>query len=601
MPDLRRTLDGGKVSQANLIAFDGSGQVNVEFDRLIAGRMLIQANSGGGKSRALRYLIEQTAGKVQIIVIDPEGEFPSLREKLDMLLAGKGGDVDAHPKTAKVLCRRLMELGASAVIDLYDLPLDQRRSFVRLFLDELMHLPRALWRPLLVVIDEAHVFCPESGSGKSESKDAVISLCTQGRKRGFAAVLATQRIAKLDKDAAAELLNKLIGRTGLDVDVKRAGDELGFGADRRQELKHLQPGEFYAFGPAISRDIVLVRTGAVSTTHPEPGTVAPPPPPAPAKIQQMLMEMQGLQNKAEEEARDFESAMAQVKSLEAELRKARSAAPVDPEELREAEARLAESIQRQDALETECAAATINLATAAQTLARVVTELQSLQEICATYVPADREFMPVLRASQPSPRRDPVQPALADEDAPPFIRDHKRTPEPRKQGDHTGSVSRPEQAILDALASFAAIGLSQMTKSNLAVFSGNSPKSSSFANKLGSLRTAGMIDYPSQGMVGLTHAGHQIARTTDAPATLDGLQEAWLSKLSGPQSRIVRLLIDCYPGPLPREFVAEQIDASPKSSSFANNLGHLRGLGLIDYPSSGQVVATALLFPEGLR
>jgi DNA helicase HerA-like ATPase len=81
----------------------------------------------------------------------------------------------------------------------------------------------------------------------------VITLCTQGRKRGYCAVLATQRLSKLHKDAAAELLNKLIGRTGLDVDVKRAGDELGFDKEQRQTLKTLAPGTFYAYGPAVSQ------------------------------------------------------------------------------------------------------------------------------------------------------------------------------------------------------------------------------------------------------------------------------------------------------------------------------------------------------------
>ena len=38
----------------------------------------------------------------------------------------------------------------------------------------------------------------------------LIELCTQGHKRPFATILATQRIAKLHKDAAADLLNVLI-------------------------------------------------------------------------------------------------------------------------------------------------------------------------------------------------------------------------------------------------------------------------------------------------------------------------------------------------------------------------------------------------------
>jgi DNA helicase HerA-like ATPase len=110
-----------------------------------------------------------------------------------------------------------------------------------------------------VVVDEAHVFCPQVG--EAESAGAVIDLATRGRKRGFCAVLATQRLSKLHKDAAAECNNKLIGRTGLDVDVKRAADELGLGKDRWRELRDLDAGEFFAFGPAISREVVKVKIG----------------------------------------------------------------------------------------------------------------------------------------------------------------------------------------------------------------------------------------------------------------------------------------------------------------------------------------------------
>src|ERR1043166_7357528 len=106
----------------------------------------------------------------------------------------------------------------------------------------------------LVIIDEAHVFAPEKA--ESEAMGPVIDLATRGRKRGYSVVLATQRLPKLAKDAAAECNNKLIGRASQDIDRKRAAEELGF-TTREQilSLRDLEPGEFYAFGPAISRDV----------------------------------------------------------------------------------------------------------------------------------------------------------------------------------------------------------------------------------------------------------------------------------------------------------------------------------------------------------
>lgn len=74
-------------------------------------------------------------------------------------------------------------------------------------------LPKSLERPRIVVVDEAHKVCPEAGKGKAASTEAVITLMSQGRKRGLCGVLVTQRLSKLRKDAAAEAANVLIGKT----------------------------------------------------------------------------------------------------------------------------------------------------------------------------------------------------------------------------------------------------------------------------------------------------------------------------------------------------------------------------------------------------
>lgn len=225
--------------------------IRIDLPTLIDTRLLVQANSGGGKSWLLRRLLEQSHGTVQQFVIDLEGEFATLREKYDYILAAKEGDTLAEPRSAALLAKRLLELHVSAILDLYELSHQERKHFVRLFLTAMINAPKNLWHPCLVMIDEAHVFAPQTG--QSEAMEAVIDLATRGRKRGYCAVLATQRLSKLHKDAVAEMNNKLIGRTGLDIDRKRAAEELGFTAkEDALSLRNLAPGEFYAFGPAIS-------------------------------------------------------------------------------------------------------------------------------------------------------------------------------------------------------------------------------------------------------------------------------------------------------------------------------------------------------------
>src|SRR5262245_51853129 len=139
---------------------------SVNLESLIDTRLLVQANSGGGKSHMIRRLLEQTHGSVQQLVIDLEGEFASLRESFDYVLAANGGDTPADPRSAKLLAERLLELKVSAILDIYELKHHDRVRFVRLFLEALVNAPKALWHPALVIVDEAHVFCPQQGEAE---------------------------------------------------------------------------------------------------------------------------------------------------------------------------------------------------------------------------------------------------------------------------------------------------------------------------------------------------------------------------------------------------------------------------------------------------
>src|SRR5437588_2042652 len=281
--------------------------IGFDLDVLMPSRLLIQADSGGGKSWLLRVLLEQIFGKMQAIAIDPEGEFASLREKFPYVLVGKGGETPADPRSASLLAQRLLELKASAICDLYELKSHLRHTWVKNFLDGLVEAPKNLRTPCLVVVDEAHIFCPEKS--ESEAHGSMIDLCTRGRKRGLCAVFATQRLAMLDKDASSQLQNRLIGPTFEDVNRKRAAEVLGIakGADEREffrEIQLLDPGNFFALGRAISRERVLVHVGQVQTAHPKAFEKhAAAPPPTPDKIKALLPKLSDLPQQAEEKAR----------------------------------------------------------------------------------------------------------------------------------------------------------------------------------------------------------------------------------------------------------------------------------------------------------
>lgn len=537
--------------------FADGGVVSIDLPRLLETRMLIQANSGGGKSWAIRRLLEQTAGHVQQLVIDPEGEFATLREKHDYVIAAPhDGDALAHPRTAQLLARRLLETGVSAILDIYDLKAHERQAFVRIFCEALVNAPKALWQPVLVVLDEAHVFCPEAG--KAESAAAVIDLATRGRKRGYALIAATQRLAKLHKDTAAELLNKLVGRTGLDVDVKRAADELGMTPrEAMEQLRPLSPGDFFAFGPALSLSVRPLKIGAVETTHPKAGqrTLKAPPKPT-AAIVAVLPKLADLPKEAEAEARSIED-------LKRELSNARPGPSAA--DLKDAEQR-----------------GYARGATEAQRAAAV--HLKSLRGAIHQAVEG------VLHAA-PAPLQSRASPVPALRSAAPA----RPKPAARASGNGSAEVTAPQQKLLDKLAWLEEHGLHPAPKETLAAVAGVSPTSGGYFNNLGALRSGGFIEYPTPGEVGFTEEGRAIATPSDDRRPV---HEHWLDVVTPPQRAILEALIARHPEAIEKDELAGEIGVSPTSGGYFNNLGRLRTLGAIAYPQRGHVALTRHVMPD---
>ena len=316
-----------------MITIGKSGNYNIGLDlaTLQETRLLIQANSGAGKSWTLRRLIEQLFGNIHIIVIDLEGEVPSLRPKYDIVIAGKDYEVPVTVKTASMLAEKLMKHEVSAVIDLYDLKKFDRTQYVKHFIETLMSLKKGYYHPVLIVLDEAHIFCPEKG--QADSFAAVEDLLTRGRKRGYCTVMATQRLAMLSKNVTAQLINIAIGRTTQDIDQARASDQLGFNKkDRRFELGGLSPGNFKVLGPAWRikkgdrlyslESVTDLEVGRVISKHPKVGGKVDFKAPKPNKsIMAVLTKIGDLPKEAAEKAKTLQDLKSENRSLIIQLAK----------------------------------------------------------------------------------------------------------------------------------------------------------------------------------------------------------------------------------------------------------------------------------------
>ncbi len=238
----------------------------IDLEELLATRLLVQGNSGSGKSHLLRRLLEQSARLVQQIVIDPEGDYVALGEYYGHLIL----DAAECERDLPAIAARVRRHRVSVVLNLEELEVDSQLRCAAQFLNALFDCDRDMWFPALVVVDEAQLFAPAvSGDASDEARKmslvAMTNLMCRGRKRGLAGVIATQRLAKLAKNVAAEASNFLMGRTFLDIDMIRAADLLGMERRQAEAFRDLERGAFIGLGPAIARRPQPIRIGPVET------------------------------------------------------------------------------------------------------------------------------------------------------------------------------------------------------------------------------------------------------------------------------------------------------------------------------------------------
>jgi DNA helicase HerA-like ATPase len=245
----------------------GRAAAEMDLEELLATRLLVQGNSGSGKSHLLRRLLEQSAPWVQQCIIDPEGDFVTLADRFGHQV------VDAARTEAELtrIAGRVRQHRVSVVLNLEGLDVEQQMRAAAAFLGGMFDAEREHWYPMLVVVDEAQLFAPAvagevSDEARKLSLGAMTNLMCRGRKRGLAGVIATQRLAKLAKNVAAEASNFLMGRTFLDIDMARAADLLGMDRRQAEQFRELARGHFVALGPALSRRPLPITIGPVETS-----------------------------------------------------------------------------------------------------------------------------------------------------------------------------------------------------------------------------------------------------------------------------------------------------------------------------------------------
>ncbi len=532
-------------------------KLTIDLETFIDSRALICANSGGGKSYAIRKILEESNKKVMAIILDVEGEFRTLREKFDFLLIGTDGDVELNMKSAKLLPQKIMGLEVSTIVDISDLKRNERIKYVKDFLESLMELPRkdGYWKPCLVVLDEAHLLAGQQE--KQDSCPAVIDLMTRGRKRGYCGILCTQRISKLHKDAVAEANNIMIGRTGLDIDMKRASEILGFTNKKDMlSLRDLDSGEFFVFGTAISKHVVKAKVAEVITTHPKVGMdlrreiIQPT-----DKVIKILSQLKDLPKEAERELKELKDYKTQVMELSREVRLLKSSKPPAQVDERSLERAKQQGIQQ---AQSESSNQLKESQRAYISCHKKLTDIGSIvgKEVPKYSFPSKTVVkqlpITVINTKKVTQVTPTVNPTVTNSDL---------------------ILNLCERKIYTLLYQYSE---RSFTKPQVGVFTGYSHKSGGFNNSISRLRQLGLIEGPGNNLKAKELNPELIGEFNFS-------KEAIISKLNKCEKEIYDVLLENPQQYHSKENLAEntQTQYSFNSGGFNNSISRLRTLGLL--------------------
>lgn len=600
--------------------------MNYRFpDSIFAQHTAVLGKTGSGKTSTTKLMVEQLVpGGSRVCVLDPiKSDWWGLTSSADgtrpglpfYILGGPRGHAPLHSGAGAAI-GELVGRG-DLPLSIVDMSGFRPGGHTEFFIDFAEALFRSMKGVLFLVMEEAHLFAPKERSGYGEENMSVhwaSRLATAARSRGVRLLASTQRTQKLHNDILGSCDTVVAHRLTAPADQKPVIDWLKGNSDKATadkvaaSLASLKTGEgWLCSGEAQIFDRVkfpMITTYDNSRTPTEDDgdhqvrTAA--------VDQDKLLAMIGAAVK-EAEDHDPKRLAAEVKELKKKLADAlRTPLPV--------------------AADTDLVA-TLNerLCDTQAELARVREDYQDLVRLTCGELDAIepslrriRYGLSVMERRQAGDGRMPVgdRPTPAIVAGAAAVQEARasialdRSPEgqtvclgpedgaagPRR---HAGGVTGPQQKILDAMAWWESVGVKSPTSAQVAVVAGYSPGTGTLNTYFGSAVTAGLITRAS-GIVTLTDAGRRKANRPQRHATLQELHARVLEILDGPGQRLIQAVIDRRGQTTPADEIARAADYSPGTGTINTYFGNLTRLGLITR-ERGQVRATAVLFPEGLR
>jgi hypothetical protein len=227
------------------LQIDRTNKLRMSLQNLIGESIAVLGIKGSGKTNTAAVLIEELLDfGLPLTIVDIEGEYWGLKEKFEILVAGRSANVDLEisPSHAGKIAEFSVQNAISVILDLSEYSQEEMFDFLLRYFTALWETSFVVRRPYEIVLEEAHEFVPQTV--RSPLKEVLTRIALRGRKRGLGIISVSQRSAKVEKDVLTQASILLLHRVVHPVDIRVYQDILPLPPKEVETLiSALNPGE----------------------------------------------------------------------------------------------------------------------------------------------------------------------------------------------------------------------------------------------------------------------------------------------------------------------------------------------------------------------
>lgn len=258
----------------NYLIIDKEGKLKFKPIDVVGRSIAILGIRGSGKTNTAAVLAEEILkNNLPVLIVDPDSEYWSLREKFDVLIIGKSRHADillTNLNKLDIIGEYSLRNNVPVILDISEYKFSEiSKGLCKLF-ERLWNISFAIRKPYFIILEEAHEFIPQFKN--TDLKEILSRIALRGRKRGLSIILISQRSAKVDKDVLTQSEILFLHKVTHPADIKVYSEILPLRYSEVLSLvSKLAVGECITYYNGVMR---LIRVRLRETFH--PGFTPPP-------------------------------------------------------------------------------------------------------------------------------------------------------------------------------------------------------------------------------------------------------------------------------------------------------------------------------------